>query len=87
MTLENSYGKCTFAPLNNLAGSGYIKITTKNNLLLGTDINGQENQARVKEFVPWLFTFLFAGVYGAQIRTISKECFCVGKLYTAEDGE
>lgn len=83
LTLENSLGKCTFAPLSNLAGSGTIKISVKQNFLLGTDINAQENQARVKEFVAWKFTFLFASVYGAQIRTLSKERFCVGKLKTA----
>lgn len=83
LTLENSLGKCTFAPLNNLAGSGTIKISVKQNFLLGTDINAQENQARVKEFKAWVFTFLFAGVYGAQVRTLSNERFCVGKLNTA----
>lgn len=80
LTLEGSNGKCTFAPLSNLAGSGTIKISTKNNFLLGTDINNQESQARVKEYKPWVFTFLFAGVYGAQVRTLSKERFHVGKL-------
>lgn len=80
LTIENSFGKCKFAPLSNLAGSGTVKISVKQNFLLGTDINSQENQARIKEYKPWVFTFLFAGVYGAQIRTLSKERFHVGKL-------
>ena len=86
LTLENSLGKCTFAPLNNLAGSGIISISTKQNFMLGTDINAQENMARVKEYKPWVFTFLYAGVYGAQVRTLSKELLCVGVLKTDEEG-
>lgn len=80
LTLEASFGKCTFAPLNNLAGTDHILVTRKQNLLLGTDIDSQENKAAVKNYKPWIYTFLFAGVYGAQIRSIAPETFCAAEL-------
>lgn len=82
-TLEGSRGKCKFAVLDNMAGSNYLKLSTKPNFLLGTDINGQENHVNIAKYSSWTLTFEYAGVYGAQIRTLSKEAFFVGDL-TAE---
>lgn len=82
-TLEGSRGKCKFAVLDNMAGSNYLKISTKPNFLLGTDINAQENKVNIAKYSSWVLTFEYAGVYGAQIRTLSKEAFMVGDL-TAE---
>lgn len=80
LTLEGSGGKCHFVVLNNMAGSDYLKITTKPNLLLGTDINAQENHVGIEKYSSWQLTFEYAGVYGAQIRTLAPEALFVGKL-------
>lgn len=83
LTLEGSGGKCHFVVLNNMAGSDYLKITTKPNLLLGTDINAQENHVGIQKYSSWQLTFEYAGVYGAQIRTLAPEALMVGKLKKA----
>lgn len=80
LTLEGSGGKCHFVVLNNMADSDYLKITTKPNLLLGTDINAQENHVGIEKYSSWQLTFEYAGVYGAQIRTLAPEALLVGKL-------
>lgn len=82
-TLEGSRGKCKFAVMDNMAGSNYLKLSTKPNFLIGTDINAQEAKANIAKYSSWVLTFEYAGVYGAQIRTLSKEAFFVGDL-TAE---
>lgn len=81
-TLEGSRGKCKFAVLDNMAGSKFLKLSTKPNFLLGTDINSQENHCNVAKYSSWQLTFEFAAVYGAQIRTLSKEAFLVGDMTT-----
>lgn len=83
LTLEGSNGKCHFVVLSNMADSDYLKITTKQNLLLGTDINSQENHVGIQKYSSWQLTFEFAAVYGAQIRTLAKEALFVGKLAAA----
>lgn len=80
LTLEGSNGKCHFVVLSNMADSDYLKITTKQNLLLGTDVNAQENHVGIQKYSSWQLTFEFAAVYGAQIRTLAKEALFVGKL-------
>ena len=80
LTLEGSQGKCHFVVLPNMAGSKYLKIAPKQNLLLGTDINAQENHVGIEKYSSWELTFEYAAVYGAQIRTLSKEALFVGKL-------
>lgn len=78
--LEGSQNKCEFAVLDNMAGSNFLKISTKPNFLLGTDIMGQENHVGIAKYKSWVITFEFASVYGLQIRTLSKEALHVGVL-------
>lgn len=85
-TLEGSRGKCKFAVLDNMAGSNYLKLSTKPNFLVGTDINGQENKVNIAKYSSWELTFEYAGVYGTQIRTLSKEAFMVGDISAAAAG-
>jgi len=80
MTLEGSHGKCHFVVLSNMADSKFLKISTKPNFLLGTDINSQENHVGIEKYSSWSLTFEYAAVYGAQIRTLAKEALLVGKL-------
>lgn len=81
LTLEGSAGKCKLVVLSNMADSKYLKITTKQNLLFGTDINAQENKANIAKYSSWVLTFEMAGVYGTQIRSLSPEELFVGKLH------
>jgi len=70
-----------------MADSKYLKITTKPNLLLGTDINAQENKANIGKYESWQLTFEYAGVYGAQIRTLAPEAILVGELKDSSENQ
>ncbi len=80
VTLEGSKGRCEFAVLDNMAGSQYLKITVKPNLLLGTDIMNQQNHPYIGSYNPWSCTFCYAGIYGEQIRSLRKENLMIGDL-------
>ena len=79
-SLEGSQGRCEFAVLDNMAGSQYLKITVKPNLLLGTDIMNQQNHPYIGSYSPWACTFCYAGIYGEQIRSLRKENLMIGDL-------
>lgn len=78
--LEGSQGRCEFAVLDNMAGSRYLKISVKQNFLLGTDIMNQQNFPYIGSYSPWACTFAYAGIYGEQIRSLQKENIMVGDL-------
>lgn len=80
VTLEGSKNRCEFAVLDNMAGSKYLKITVKPNLLLGTDIMNQQNHPYIGSYAPWSCTFCYAGIYGEQIRSLRKENLMVGDI-------
>lgn len=82
--LEGSRGRCEFAVLDNMAGSDYIKVSVKQNFLLGTDIFNQQNRANVGVYRPWVATFEYVGIYGEQIRTLSKEFLMVADISGTE---
>lgn len=84
--LEGSRGRCEFAILDNMAGSQYLKISIKQNFLLGTDIMYQQNIPFIRSYAPWTATFCYAGVYGEQIRCINKEFLMVGDIEDDEPG-
>lgn len=78
--LEGTNGRCEFAVLDNMAGSNYLKITIKQNLLLGTDIFNQQNRAAIGKYGPWNCTFEYVGIYGEQIRCLNKELLMIGDI-------
>lgn len=82
--LEGSRGRCEFAVLDNMAGSDYVKVSVKQNFLLGTDIFNQQNRANVGVYRPWVATFEYVGIYGEQIRTLSKEFLMVADISDTE---
>lgn len=82
--LEGSRGRCEFAVLDNMAGSNYIKVSVKQNFLLGTDIFNQQNHANIGVYRPWVATFEYVGIYGEQIRTLSKEFLLVADISDTE---
>lgn len=78
--LEGSRNRCEFAILDNMAGSQYLKISIKQNFLLGTDIMYQQNTPFIHSYAPFTVTFAYAGVYGEQIRCINKEFLMIGDI-------
>ena len=85
--LEGSNNRCEFAVLDNMAGSNYIKISIKQNFLLGTDIFSQENHVNIGVYRPWVCTFEYAAIYGEEIRSLSKEVLMVADITADSDSD
>lgn len=85
--LEGSKGLCEFAVLDNMAGSNFLKISVKQNFLLGTDIMNQQNHPYIGSYEPWACTFCYAGIYGEQIRSLKKENIMVGDISAEESDD
>jgi hypothetical protein len=81
--LEGSDTNCELVPLPNKKGSPYIQLTTKGNMLIGTDQQSDLEKIIVEKHEPWRLDFIAALFFGAQYETISPERLFVGKLYVA----
>jgi hypothetical protein len=81
--LEGSHNLCELVVLPNMSASKYIKITTKPNLVLGTDISGDESNINVAKYASWELTFEAKLTFGAQIKSLSPEMMMVGEIQTA----
>ena len=75
-----SNGKAILVPIISKAGSKYIQVTTKGNMLFGTDRIADINQFKVK--VPELWDVLAGGTMwaGTQYESIEKENLLIAKI-------
>ena len=81
--LEGSGNMCELVPLVGKKNSDYLHLTTRGNMLIGTDQMSDMETVRVKEDNNVNYTqFILEMFFGVQFETIMKEKLCVGKLYT-----
>jgi hypothetical protein len=82
--LEGSDDRCELVPLSNKKNSPYIHLTTKQNILVGTDQESDTEKITVEKHHPFVLDFVVAMFFGCQFETISPERLLVGKLYVEE---
>lgn len=75
--VEGSDGRLILVPLANKSNSKFIHITTKANMLYGYDNMGDETSINVKEFSPFMLSFIATMFFGVQFETIDKRRFKV----------
>lgn len=81
--LEGSGGMCELVPLASKSGSGFIQITTKDNMIVGTGSGNDLEKLSVDRFSAFMVTLSSAILFGCQYDTISPEKLMVGKLFVA----
>jgi hypothetical protein len=79
--LEGSNDSCELVALPNKKDTPYIHITTKQNMLIGTDQESSTEKITVEKHHPFILDFVVAMFFGCQFETISPERFFTGKLY------
>lgn len=79
-TLEGSMGKLHFVPLANKAGSGFIHIAPKSNMLVGYDQMGDVESVMVKEFKPFVLSYIATMFFGCQFESLDSSRLKVVKL-------
>lgn len=83
LTLESSRGRCELVPLANKAGSNFIQLTPKSNMLIGVDQESDLEKIIVEKHAAFVLQFIATMFFGCQYETLSPEKLLVGKLFTA----
>ena len=80
--VEGSNGKLKLVPLYNKADSKFMHVTTKSNMLVGFDQMGDIEKVMVKEYKPFILSYIATMFFGVQFESIDKRRFKVIELKT-----
>lgn len=80
-TIEGSNGKCTIVPLANVPDN-FLCLTTKENLLIGTNISSEWDSFNVEKSLSshFLIDFVATMFFGTQLRSINPEMISVAEI-------
>ena len=79
-TVEGSNGRLHIVPMYNKIGSKYIHICPKSNMLIGYDQMGDVESVMVKEYEPFILSYIATMFFGCQFESIDKRRFKVVEL-------
>lgn len=82
-TVEGSNGKLKLVPLFNKADSNFIHITPKSNMLIGYDQMSDAESVMVKEYEPFILSYIATMFFGCQFESIDKRRLMVVELNSA----
>lgn len=80
ISVEGSGGNLVLCPLANKAGSKFIHISPKSNMLLGYDQMGDVESIAVERFEPFVLSFIATMFFGTQFESIDKSRLFVAEL-------
>lgn len=78
--VEGSGGKLILCPLANKDGSKYMQVSPKFNMLYGYDQMGDIESIDIKEFAPFVLSYIATMFFGVQFESIDKRRLMVVKL-------
>ena len=78
--LEGSNGRCELVPLANKAGSPFIHLTTKSNMLVGYGNGSDKENITVEKHHAFKLDYIATMYFGTEFETISKERLLVGAI-------
>lgn len=84
VSVEGSNGKLIFAPLPGKAGSNFLHVSTRQNLLVGCDQMSDTEKINVACFEPDTFTLMMRMFFGVQFESIDPRRIMVAKLPEAD---
>lgn len=82
--VEGSNGKLIFVPLANKDGSKFIHVAPKSNMLVGYDQMGDVENVMVKEYAPFVLSYIATMFFGTQFESIDKRRLKVIELAPEE---
>jgi hypothetical protein len=86
--VEGSNGKLILCPLANKADSNFIHVSPKINMLVGYDQMGDMESVMVKEYEPFILSYIATMFFGTQFESIDKRRLKVVELATpAQQGQ
>lgn len=81
--VEGSENRCSIIPVTNKAGSAYIHLSTKQNMLAGCNQEGDEEEVSVEKYEAFRLLFVMTMFWGVEFESISKERLLVAGKVTA----
>ena len=78
--VEGSNGRLILCPLSNKADSKFIHVTPKINMLVGYDQMGDMESVMVKEYEPFILSYIATMFFGVQFESIDKRRLKVVEL-------
>jgi hypothetical protein len=78
--LEGTDDLCELVPMPNKKGSPYIHLTTKKNMTIGVNQDGEEEKITVEKHAAFTLQFIMTMFFGVQFETLSPEHLLVAKL-------
>lgn len=75
VAVEGSGGKLKFCPMFNKAGSSFMQVSPKSNVLVGFDQMGDVESVDVKEFAPFVLSYIATMFFGTQWQSIDYRFF------------
>ena len=84
--LEGSEGKIKFVPLVGKAGSEFIHISNKDNMLVGYDQMGDMESVSIEKYAPFILTFVLTMFFGTEFESIDAKRLQVVKLAASTAG-
>ena len=85
-TVEGSNGRLHIVPMYNKIGSKFIHICPKINMLVGYDQMGDIESVLVKEYEPFILSYIATMFFGVQFESIDKRRFKVIELADSPAG-
>ena len=73
--VEGSNGRLHIIPMYNKIGSKFIHICPKSNMLIGYDQMGDMESVMVKEYEPFILSYIATMFFGCQFESINKRRF------------
>lgn len=86
-TVEGSNNKLHMIPLTNKLGSNFIHIAPKSNMLVGFDQMGDMESVDVREFAPFVLTYIATMFFGVQFESIDRRRLKVIELFGSSKEE
>lgn len=80
VTVEGSNNRLTIVPLSSKAGSQFLHISPKRNMLIGCDQLSDIERIDIKEFAPDILTYMAKMFFGVQFESIDPRRLLVVKL-------
>lgn len=81
--VEGSENKCEIVAIDNKAGSKFLHLTTKQNMLVGVNQTGEEETVAVEKHEAFVLQFIMTAFFGCQFESISPERMLAIKLKEA----
>lgn len=75
------FEQVNFVPLYNMAASPYVYISPASNMLVGCNLEGEEEDITIEKHEAFVLQFIATMFFGVQFESIAPENILVGKLH------